>query len=330
LTTNEKIKNTSYLNIAYNEWIQKCDDHRFILRLDETNKRFETKIGNLKFLQPAGDWKEEYSKLTDKVFHMLKDAYQYNNKFDWYLKADDDTFVFMNNLRKFLSNKNSSSPIDFGYDLKIFGKTSKFHKGTDWFKFGYYKIRDAINALDSCFFNNSNSESNSKQFKPNSIDINLSHIEQITHEKGAIRHQMKVMLLLLLYCCMNSIYKQLNENLKYYLKKSLDNSLSKKDRFTYTKLAIIQFLSDYNAIALHSNNEQNLLKYADNQTVTDLVNLLLVKLSSDHYLNETNIHALEQRKTMLEKINQNMIDKQNLDLQISELQNTIANLRKSK
>jgi len=214
--------------------------------------------------------------------------------------------------------------------LKIFGKTSKFHKGTDWFKFGYYKIRDAINALDSCFFNNSNSESNSKQFKPNSIDINLSHIEQITHEKGAIRHQMKVMLLLLLYCCMNSIYKQLNENLKYYLKKSLDNSLSKKDRFTYTKLAIIQFLSDYNAIALHSNNEQNLLKYADNQTVTDLVNLLLVKLSSDHYLNETNIHALEQRKTMLEKINQNMIDKQNLDLQISELQNTIANLRKSK
>jgi len=83
---------------------------------------------------------------------MLKDTYIHNNEFDWYLKADDDTFVFMNNLRKFLKNKNSSVPIDFGYDLKIFGKNplkniwpQTYHSGGA----GYVLSKEALNRIGS-------------------------------------------------------------------------------------------------------------------------------------------------------------------------------------
>lgn len=153
LTTTNKLKNNTYFNILFTEWVQKCDDHRFILRLEDNSNRIENNEYNgYKLLQPAGDWKEVYSKLTDKVFYMLKDTYLHNNEFDWYLKADDDTFVFMNNLRTFLKNKNSSVPIDFGYDLKIFGKNplkniwpQTYHSGGA----GYVLSKEALNRIGS-------------------------------------------------------------------------------------------------------------------------------------------------------------------------------------
>ena len=55
---------------------------------------------------------DKYNLLTFKVFRMFIDAYKYYNKYDWYLKADDDTFIFVDNLKKFLSEKNSSMPIN--------------------------------------------------------------------------------------------------------------------------------------------------------------------------------------------------------------------------
>jgi glycoprotein-N-acetylgalactosamine 3-beta-galactosyltransferase len=50
---------------------------------------------------------------------MFADTYKYNNKYDWYLKADDDTFVFVDNLRLFLNDKNPNLPVDYGYDFKV-------------------------------------------------------------------------------------------------------------------------------------------------------------------------------------------------------------------
>ena len=39
---------------------------------------------------------------------------EYIDKYDWFFKGDDDTYVVMNNLRKFLFNKNSSEPNFYG------------------------------------------------------------------------------------------------------------------------------------------------------------------------------------------------------------------------
>jgi hypothetical protein len=225
----------------------------------------------------------------------------------------------------------------FGVTLKIPGyNRTKVHKDQNWFRFGYNKINKALKQLDECFF--TDSESGNKKFNITSIDINLSEIEELTRNKGTARHQMRVMLLLLLYGCKKSITKQLNKNLIYFLEKSIDNNIEKLQRLTYTKLAIIQFLADHDALdpntksklsqyQSNSINEEKLINGVNHLNFTDLINLLLVKLSSDYYVNETNIHALTIRKDTLLKIQRYMGNKILLDNDISKLQRQINNLQ---
>ena len=69
-------------------------------------------------LQPAMHQVEVYGRLTDKVYKTLRDLYLRYNDYDWYLKADDDTFIFVDNLKTFLKTKNSSQPVTFGFDFR--------------------------------------------------------------------------------------------------------------------------------------------------------------------------------------------------------------------
>jgi hypothetical protein len=120
--------------IIYESWANKCDDYRFITMVpNDISKTNETLLSNefknksiefnydkqLKFLQPADLIHDSYEELTAKVYHTIKDVYKRHNYFDWYLKADDDTFIFVDNLKKFLSEKNSSMPITYGYNFKV-------------------------------------------------------------------------------------------------------------------------------------------------------------------------------------------------------------------
>lgn len=69
-------------------------------------------------LQPPGLVQDSYEKLTDKMFLTFKYLYAQYPDYDWYLKADDDTFIFVDNLRLFLADKNPSKPVTYGYDLE--------------------------------------------------------------------------------------------------------------------------------------------------------------------------------------------------------------------
>ena len=69
-------------------------------------------------LQPRGLIREEYTKLTDKIYTTFIDIHERYNDYDWYLKADHDTFVFVDNLRQYVANKNNDIPIVYGYNLK--------------------------------------------------------------------------------------------------------------------------------------------------------------------------------------------------------------------
>lgn len=70
-------------------------------------------------LQPLGYKVENYSQLTDKIFGAYKYVQKHYGNYEWYLKADDDTFIFTDNLKIFLKNKNYSEPITFGHNWNI-------------------------------------------------------------------------------------------------------------------------------------------------------------------------------------------------------------------
>ena len=72
-------------------------------------------------MQPEGLTIDSYSKLTDKVYRMFMDTYKFKkNQYSWYLKADIDTFIFVDNLKKFLKTKKSSHPVSYGYEFTLF------------------------------------------------------------------------------------------------------------------------------------------------------------------------------------------------------------------
>ncbi|XP_013396800.1 glycoprotein-N-acetylgalactosamine 3-beta-galactosyltransferase 1 [Lingula anatina] len=64
---------------------------------------------------------EKGGQLVPKLYHAY--AFIYKNYFkdaDWFINTDDDTYVIVENLRHFLSSKNSSHPVYFGYHSKAF------------------------------------------------------------------------------------------------------------------------------------------------------------------------------------------------------------------
>lgn len=82
---------------------------------------------------------EEHSQLWGKTKEGLKQVYQtYGNDYDWFLKADDDTWIFMENLRHFLYAYSSEMPIYFGCKLKPFVKQG-YMSGS-----GYVLSREAV------------------------------------------------------------------------------------------------------------------------------------------------------------------------------------------
>lgn len=95
-----------------NAWAKHCDNYKLVLLFNNDTSGI-TEIDHV--LQPPGVLIDTYKKLTDKVFNALKYVFSKYPKYDWYIKADDDTFMFIDNLRWFLSQKNSSKPITFGY-----------------------------------------------------------------------------------------------------------------------------------------------------------------------------------------------------------------------
>jgi glycoprotein-N-acetylgalactosamine 3-beta-galactosyltransferase len=72
----------------------------------------------------------------------FKEIYLRYNDYNWYLKADDDTVVFMDHLREFLSDKNPQDPLTYGCTLK-----GKVYKGYQSGGAGYVLSREALNRI---------------------------------------------------------------------------------------------------------------------------------------------------------------------------------------
>jgi glycoprotein-N-acetylgalactosamine 3-beta-galactosyltransferase len=91
-------------------------------------------------LEPSGKFNESYDSLTIKVYSTIIDVYNNYNSYDWYLKADDDTYIFMDNLKKFLKNKNQFEAVTYGCNLNYLNLTIYQSGGA-----GYVLSREALN-----------------------------------------------------------------------------------------------------------------------------------------------------------------------------------------
>lgn len=94
------------------------------------------------------NFEEKYTNLTAKVLEALK--YVHKNalgEFDWLLKADDDTYVIMENLKSFLANRCSNDNHTYGFN---FNNGELYHSGGG----GYLVSRETVRALGNALESN--------------------------------------------------------------------------------------------------------------------------------------------------------------------------------
>ncbi|XP_060064781.1 glycoprotein-N-acetylgalactosamine 3-beta-galactosyltransferase 1-like [Ylistrum balloti] len=83
----------------------------------------------------------------DNLWAKTKEAFRYIHKHhmddaDWFMKADDDTFLVVENLRYFLSEKDSENPVYYGRRFKPYVSQGYMSGGA-----GYVLSRKAVNLL---------------------------------------------------------------------------------------------------------------------------------------------------------------------------------------
>ena len=131
---------------VYTSWGYKCSDYRLISLIpghNLTTDRIEMNYENLFLvLKPEGLYEDKYENLTYKILFAFEDVFKLQPNFDWFLKADDDTFIFYDNLRDFVETKKPSDPITFGYDFKVI-VPGGYHSGGG----GYLLSNEAMKRL---------------------------------------------------------------------------------------------------------------------------------------------------------------------------------------
>lgn len=112
-----------------NTWGSRCNKLIFVSNVTDTE------LGSVNLQK-----NDHYDILWGKVKHAL--AYAYDNfysDFDWFFKADDDTYALLDNMRFMLSAYSPNDPIYFGNKFKSMKPLGFFHGGS-----GYVMSRNAL------------------------------------------------------------------------------------------------------------------------------------------------------------------------------------------
>ncbi|XP_050416904.2 uncharacterized protein LOC126830554 [Patella vulgata] len=98
-----------YKTVIDRTWAKRCD--KFLVFVSNPVNKTANVIGlNIT---------EGREHLTEKVYAAFKHCYDhYVDDYDWFLKADDDTFIIVENLRYFLAHQDPKLPVFFGYEFK--------------------------------------------------------------------------------------------------------------------------------------------------------------------------------------------------------------------
>ena len=112
-------------------WAKRCNKMVFLSSEVDTN----LPAVRLNVTGPEGKYA-----LTEKTLLAFYHVYDnYFNDYDWFLKADDDSFVILENLRYFLSDKNTSEPVSYGQRFDMYVKHGYYSGGA-----GYVLSKEAL------------------------------------------------------------------------------------------------------------------------------------------------------------------------------------------
>ena len=102
-------------------WGPRCDRYFFITEYPEKNASPpQLKIAEQIPIAPIKNITPGYDHLTQKSTLAFLFAYEnYFNDIDWFVKADDDTYLIVDHLKAFLSEQNTSEPVTFGYNFHV-------------------------------------------------------------------------------------------------------------------------------------------------------------------------------------------------------------------
>lgn len=137
---NIKINKTQTI---YNVWVHKCDNYRFISIIPEYFVSSTAKLDKAELevnepfhiLQPKFLANENHDNLTPKMYNAIVSIYARFSDYDWYYIVDDDVYANLSNMRMFLSEKNASEPVTFGFDYKVISQMNIILRGKQSTKF---------------------------------------------------------------------------------------------------------------------------------------------------------------------------------------------------
>jgi hypothetical protein len=103
LTTENSFQNRAI--VAWKTWTQKCDQTLFACNC--SNFAINKNYTDVPFLQL--NITENYNKMDVKVIQTLNETYKiYNKNYYWFLLVDEDTYVFVDNAKRFMSKINQT------------------------------------------------------------------------------------------------------------------------------------------------------------------------------------------------------------------------------
>ena len=102
-------------------------------------------ISNVVYLDNVHDGR---SHLTEKVVKSFDHVYNNFRGYDWYLKADDDTYVILDNLRLLLSYFKSREPVYLGQNFKYFTRQG-YHSGGAGYVISKHALGKLLNGINT-------------------------------------------------------------------------------------------------------------------------------------------------------------------------------------
>jgi hypothetical protein len=146
---------------VWDTWAKKCDKAIFACNCANVTKILKSDNRDT-ILQKNDDYKkildlpmmqleiaESYDFMAEKAMVILEKVYkQYSELFNWFLLVDDDTFVFLENLRTFIANKSSTEPYTYGYNFKEIVSTG-YHSGGGGILFTHESLKRIYNSIQA-------------------------------------------------------------------------------------------------------------------------------------------------------------------------------------